>query len=138
MGKKVYTSRQYKTQVKPVSNPPSGFVETFYDSGNDGRRTSLRPDGSDDTSFIAQSVAAANAITIPGTKNPINIVRITAGAGNTSNVVTLPAVVDGRLLFIRNEDSAGTQGAVSIPSGKMIQLLSVANAWHVVGFATTL
>lgn len=46
MAEQIYTSGQYKTQARPAVNPPAGFTETYYDSDNDGKLTTLFPDGS--------------------------------------------------------------------------------------------
>jgi len=139
---KKYGQHQYKTQPKPTSNPPAGFTQPFYDSENNGALTLLFPNGA--TQALAPlpffiggetTVAAGNNINIP---DNFSIVRITAGAGGTTNNVSLPSAATTRFLFIHNGDATGTTGAVAIPAGKLIQLLAVGGSWNVVGFGTTL
>ncbi len=140
---KKYGRQQFLQSPAPTTNPPAGFSELFPDSNNSGRMATMFPDGSKealltDKRIVLQvvSVAAADAIEIPA---GVSVVKITASAGYTLNVVTLPAATtEGHILFIKNCDNTGTAGDIVIPAGKTVQLMALDNAWLAVGFTTTL
>ena len=141
MGKKWYSSKQFAQHPRLNQDPDSGFTEIFADSENEGQFTAVFPNG--ETASMVRNklqiseVASDDSILIPGTAGPFNLVNITSSVATKLNIVTLPTPVNGQFLFIRNGDTHGTSGDINIPSGKLVQLLAMGNAWHVVGFATT-
>lgn len=80
------------------------------------------------------SVSAGANIVIP---ENVQAVIITNDNASAANNLIMPSGKEGQLLFILNQDPAGTKGAFSIPSGKVAQFLYLGGAWRLMGYSIT-
>lgn len=72
------------------------------------------------------TIAAGAAITIPASTT---VVRITDDAAVAANAITMPAGVDGKVLYIHNNDAQVLSGGTTVPSGQMWNYIYSGGVW---------